>query len=482
MAYQSRILIVDDEEPGRDILENLLRRENYQLFFAADGLQALEVAQAQQPDLILLDIMMPEIDGYEVCRRLRHDPNLSEVPVLMLTALDDRDSRLQGIEAGADDFLSKPFDRIELRLRIRTILRLNRYRRLVNERSRFAWVVDHAKSGYLSLDTNNCVVYCNQTAVTMLEFPLQMQGLDFFQHLEERGYKLEPEQAWQQWREVPSQDTLYYLLYPETVQNAAKWIQVNQLHVPGDPNILLQLHDVSQQMNLQHQMWSFQALISHKLRSPLNGLAGLQLLDEGIVGLQGNRAKTLVHIARISSDRLQNQIMDILRFVDSSQLLVANKKMLLQDILAAIPRIAEETDITHCQIKVDPTLPNAVQLNFSPESMEMILRELFNNAYKFHPQHQPHVEVCFNSTETLQTLSLTVQDDGTTLAVEDFDKVWLPYYQSEKSFTAEVKGMGLGLAAVARMVINKGGHCDIRNRQNTSGIIVNLTLPFTTDA
>jgi PAS domain S-box-containing protein len=87
------------------------------------------------PDLILLDVMMPGMDGFEVCRRLRASDQLAEVPIILVTALDDRDSRIQGMEAGADDFVTKPIDRVELRARVRTVTRLNRYRRLLAERT-----------------------------------------------------------------------------------------------------------------------------------------------------------------------------------------------------------------------------------------------------------------------------------------------------------------------------------------------------------
>lgn len=129
------ILIVDDEPLGRETLEALLKPQGYHLLFATNGADALVQASIQPPDLVLLDIMMPGMDGFTVCRRLRADPLLAEVPVLLITALDDRDSRLRGIEAGADDFISKPFDRAELRMRVRTIVRLNRYRRLLDERT-----------------------------------------------------------------------------------------------------------------------------------------------------------------------------------------------------------------------------------------------------------------------------------------------------------------------------------------------------------
>ena len=124
------ILIVDDEQSAREVLEALLEGEGYQLVSASSGVEGLAQAARCLPDVILLDVMMPGLDGFEVCRRLRADPRLAEVPILLVTALDDRASRLQGLAIYADDFISKPFDGIELRARIRMITRLNRYRRL----------------------------------------------------------------------------------------------------------------------------------------------------------------------------------------------------------------------------------------------------------------------------------------------------------------------------------------------------------------
>jgi diguanylate cyclase (GGDEF)-like protein len=92
---------------------------------------------------MLLDVMMPDMDGFEVCTRLRANPRLAELPVVMVTALDDRESRLRGLEVGADDFMSKPFDRAELRARIRTITRLNRYRRLVETEEQLVYLANY---------------------------------------------------------------------------------------------------------------------------------------------------------------------------------------------------------------------------------------------------------------------------------------------------------------------------------------------------
>ena len=132
----STVLIVDDEYSGRETLQSVLEGEGYRLEMAENGWQAIEKAKALLPDVILLDVMMPGMTGLEVCQRIRNDPEVAEIPIIILTALDDRESLLNSLKAGADDFISKPFDRYELRARLIGITRLNRYHKLVEERTK----------------------------------------------------------------------------------------------------------------------------------------------------------------------------------------------------------------------------------------------------------------------------------------------------------------------------------------------------------
>lgn len=148
MALAQTILIVDDTPVGRDTLEALLYKQGYNLAFASSGPETLIKAKELMPDLILLDVMMPGMNGFEVCTHLRANPILAEVPVIMVTALDDQTSRVKGIEAGADDFITKPFNRVELRARVKTILRLNRYRSLQDERSRLISALENLQAAY----------------------------------------------------------------------------------------------------------------------------------------------------------------------------------------------------------------------------------------------------------------------------------------------------------------------------------------------
>jgi two-component system cell cycle response regulator len=120
----ARILVVDDIESNVRLLEAKLSAEYYDVLTAGDGPTALAIAASELPDIVLLDVMMPGMDGFQVCRRLKDDPATRHVPVVLVTALDGRADRVAGLEAGADDFLTKPIDDVMLFARVRSLVRL----------------------------------------------------------------------------------------------------------------------------------------------------------------------------------------------------------------------------------------------------------------------------------------------------------------------------------------------------------------------
>lgn len=120
----ARILVVDDIPTNVRLLEAKLTAEYFEVITARNGEEALRLASQERPDIILLDVMMPGLDGFEVCRRLKLDPELTHIPVIMITALDQLSDRVQGLEAGADDFLTKPFHDLPLFARVRSLVRL----------------------------------------------------------------------------------------------------------------------------------------------------------------------------------------------------------------------------------------------------------------------------------------------------------------------------------------------------------------------
>ncbi|MFN6941168.1 MAG: response regulator, partial [Parvibaculum sp.] len=120
----ARVLIVDDVPANLKLLDAKLTAEYFDVLKASSGLEALEKAKDEQPDIILLDVMMPGMDGFEVCRRLKAMPETEHIPVVMVTALDQPKDRVQGLEAGADDFLTKPLNDLALFARVRSLVRL----------------------------------------------------------------------------------------------------------------------------------------------------------------------------------------------------------------------------------------------------------------------------------------------------------------------------------------------------------------------
>ena len=120
----ARILVVDDIDANVRLLEAKLTADYYEVLTATDGVTALAMAAAEQPDIILLDVMMPGMDGFQVCRRLKDDPVTRHIPVVLVTALDGRPDRISGLEAGADEFLTKPIDDFMLFARVRSLTRL----------------------------------------------------------------------------------------------------------------------------------------------------------------------------------------------------------------------------------------------------------------------------------------------------------------------------------------------------------------------
>lgn len=128
--YRPKVLLIDDTPDVRDAFRALLEAEGYLFFEAYCGKDGINQAVSLLPDLILLDVMMPEMDGFETCKRLRALPDTADIPIIMVTALDDRDSKVKGIKSGADDFLSKPIDSIVFKARVKTITKLNRFRKL----------------------------------------------------------------------------------------------------------------------------------------------------------------------------------------------------------------------------------------------------------------------------------------------------------------------------------------------------------------
>ncbi|OYW04560.1 MAG: two-component system response regulator [Acidobacteria bacterium 37-71-11] len=144
MSAAGTVLIVDDQPQSLEAMRDALLPLGFEVWQALEGASGLLLARERQPDVILLDVMMPGIDGFEVCRRLKADEETRLLPVVFLTGLDSRDARLKGLEAGATDFLTKPFDLVELEVRVRNLVSFRRLTQDLDDAEKMLFAVARA--------------------------------------------------------------------------------------------------------------------------------------------------------------------------------------------------------------------------------------------------------------------------------------------------------------------------------------------------
>ena len=481
MVHESTILIVDDQLSAREVLRGVLTGQAYNLAFASSGEDALAKAAELRPDLILLDVMMPDVTGIEVCQRLRADPLLAEVPVIMITALNDPDTLVQGIEAGADDFISKPFNHAELKTRVKTITRLARYRRLLASRSKFEWAVEQASDGYLVADNNDNILYANRQARLYLGLPLAentpLPGV--FLEITHKQYNLEPEQAWTTW---PAEDQgPYYLVRPESPTSKAFWLEANASALPAGPegDWIIKLQDVTAQLTTQRSVWEFQSLVAHKLRTPLGTLlSGLDLLIEDEITKQlSPKTADIFNIVFRSSRRLDKEVRDIMQYLITSTLVQPGSNFNLSRIHTIVSQLSADLELEPITLTHEVDLSHRY-IPLSKQALELILREILENAKKFHPNETPEVGISTYILNNDQQVCLEINDNGLTLSPDQLSQVWIPYYQGEKFFTGQIAGMGLGLASVAVIIWSVGGTCRMSNRDPGPGVNLELIIPL----
>ena len=178
----AKILVVDDEPRNVKILQIQLKARGYTVYTAADGLEALGVVEKEMPDLILLDINMPKMDGFEVVKKIRTNEATEFIPIVMITALrDTRENRIKSIEAGADDFIEKPFDSLEVLARVRSLLRIKHYQdTLAKHNARLEEELQMARSIQEILIPQNGVLELSGFRIASRCCPEMAVGGDFF--------------------------------------------------------------------------------------------------------------------------------------------------------------------------------------------------------------------------------------------------------------------------------------------------------------
>lgn len=469
------VLIVDDDAPTRLVLRDLVTRAgNFAVIEADDGEAGLAAARRAAPDLILLDLMMPNLNGYEVCAALRADPRLREVPIFVLSAAEQNRATAAALQAGADDFLRKPCDPLELRAKIATSMRLNRYRALAEERERLRWLIDRSIEPLVVANRSGQLVFANARAREVFGLP-PGGGFDVAGAVE-RHFRCEPADAWQQLRArnfQPGPD--FAVFQPDNEYVAARWFNV-ELWANSGPGeeLLLKFTDQTGQVRRELETWTFQRLIFHKIRTPLNGLGNVLDLVAETDGLRADEnASSLLGIAQESARRLEASLLDILSYHEAlfrpTQPPIDPTAGSLRDLVEAI---AEELGLPAIALNGDELVPLA------PETIALlrpILVEICENYAKFSSAPQTGLSLTLTPAGE-NAAELHCFAPGPIPPPEAIARLGRPYWQVQRTFTGEVPGMGLGLATARLLLQSHGGDLRCRPQENPTGLVTTLAF------
>jgi DNA-binding response OmpR family regulator len=309
------ILVVDDQLQNIELLEAYLAGQDYEIVKAASGEEALEKLISGQIDLVLLDIMMPKMSGLEVLKKLRADEKTKAIPVVMVTALKETEDKVKALEAGCDDFISKPVDKVELLARVKSILKISYYLRKLEEKEKFKAVVDNVSDGiaicspeYLIKDSNAAILkYLNiadpanvnlvETLFTNYSVSINKEALMDLT-IAHKTFDIIG-------KETETAKALYLEANFDLIKNAAGKLL----------SIVFILRDVTAARTEELLKQDTLALISHKLRTPLGVISGnISLLQGGSYGPLNEEQKKAIDAVSKQSSLLTSMVEELLGF------------------------------------------------------------------------------------------------------------------------------------------------------------------------
>ena len=513
------ILLVDDIPANLRVLYESLHGRDYKLFIANGGEQALEVAHKSHPDLILLDIMMPDLDGFEVCRRLKQDPATAGIAIIFLSALDDTADKIRGLELGAVDYVTKPFNPDEVAARVEThckILRLeqelaNRNRQLELVRDR---ILSSMAEGIVGLDADGRVSFVNPAAERIL-------GVAAHDILARELSEWEPPTLRQTISRVllkPSEVSVDELTLPRPNASAVP-IELHIAPICENEQIkgaVLVLRDLSERRQVeaklhrtsdqlresdsklrQAQMQLFQAAklesvgrlaagVAHEVKNPL---AIIQLgLDYLEASLEHDPVATEVrHDMLHAVLRADTVVRGLLDF---------SRERALDLSPHAINQILEESlklvrhELTQRNIRLETALGEALpERHFDADKMQQVFLNLFMNAMHA-MEHGGVLHVSSTLTEVTDAdlgthardagfsvgdrlIRVVIEDSGPGIKPENLSKLFDPYFTTKR----QGEGTGLGLSVTRNIVTLHQGSIDLDNRGEGGARAVLLFKP-----
>jgi CheY-like chemotaxis protein len=502
---ESLVLVVDDQPAARVALGTLLGAEGYQIAYASSGAEGLAQARALHPDLILLDVLMPDVDGFATCRQLRADPLLGEVPVVLVTSLEDREANLEGWRAGADDFLSRPYDPAELRARVRLITQLNWYRQLVARQTEAGGGQPDGQDAWVVLGEDDRLQRAHPRARRWLGLPPdELPAGATFRGVAGQHHRLVPEAGWRDWPALRQRQLPRWLVRPATPITRVLWLAVElpAAEAPGPTGTLVRLHDVTPAViELQNRV-RYHRHVAGPLREPLEGLEdSLRSLARELDGCDNPAVARWLAAGRQHLEHLRSLERQVERLdpaggacptgtpVDPALEPPTGAPQLLSGAawsrpapsfpLASFPELLAESGRAAGLPAPAVTLPPGLEHHRLPldrVSLELILYAVLEHARERHPGAAPGLRLRLAATEPARLL-LEVQSAGPAFTATELEQAWLGGAPFARDPDPAPRGSAGVRAAAATLVWGAGGRLLLRNRPGSRGTRVRLELP-----
>jgi len=453
-----RILVVDDYAANVKLVQRNLQSAGYETVAAYDGEEALQKVAAEQPDLVLLDIMMPKIDGFEVCRRLRADEATAVIPVIMVTALKETEDRIRGLEAGADAFISKPFDRGELLARVKSLLQVKYYRSMLAEREKFHAVIQDLSHGIIITDGRWRVEIVSRRAAELLERADEdLTGRNLAEILAD--YAVEP--SLEALRQTTARAVTVELAQEQ--RRPPRYLAGRYTRIVGPRGLLhnaaIVFRDITEMRRKEKLKRDFLSLISHKLKTPITIVSGyLSLIDQGKYGEVPPAVAEAVRISLAKVKELSDLVEKVLSYagLTATELERAGQLVPLGELVGRIrDRIEERYPGRRVEWAID--LPTDLPRARAPEELlAIVVDNLLDNAIKFADKESAEVAVGVREVDD-RRLEVSVRDNGPGVPAAQRDQIFSAFSQLEEEFTGNIAGIGLGLSTAQRLVESWGG-------------------------
>jgi PAS domain S-box-containing protein len=483
-----RVLLADDNADLREYARRLLS-EHYEVHVVADGQIALEAARELRPELIVSDVMMPRLDGFGLIREVRADPRLRAIPIILLSARAGEESRIEGLDRGADDYLAKPFSARELLVRAGTLIRSAELRRRAEEaRAQFETLLNEAPLGVMLVDEDFRVAAVNPIALPLIG-ETDLIGRDFDSVAHAAWSSADAEEITRRFRHTLESGEPQVV--PEfiarrkdrQVMEYYEW-RVTRIPLPGGRRgVVCYFRDISRSVLAREALREadgrkdeFLATLSHELRNPLAPLrSSLEVVK---------RLASVPPSASAALDIMERQMSHLVRLVDDllevSRITRGQVELRREHVrLDAAIRSAIETSeplIRAGQHRLIVSFPDEpLVLDADPVRLAQIFGNLLNNAAKY-SEKGGQIEI--SARRDRDEAVVTIRDSGDGIALEQLPKLFEIFTRGERSSRRNQSGLGIGLALVRRLTEMHGGRVEASSEGLGMGSCFSVRLPL----